>query len=162
MAALAVFLWLRSQGTFDEVGTAGVGIAPAESASRSASVGPDSLPTDAVEPASAAQLAFLNEVLTDTTRTLEHGFVVASRRHDTAYYLAARMTHADTSAAAVGLWFMRGPRDAPRSVKAINAVGAQHALAGRVDPAQERVTETDAEAQRLLEYFDDKSGDGVE
>ena len=152
--ALAVFLWLRSRGTFDDIGTA-----PAEPVARTVPTLSDSLSAGAVRPASAAQLAFLNEVLTDTTHAVQEGFVIVSRRHDAAYYLAARVVHADTSRSDVGLWFMRGLRDAPQSVKAINAVGEQYSLARRVDTAQDSVAATDAEAQRLLRYLDEEAAE---
>lgn len=155
--ALAAFLWLRGQGTLDGLGaspTESVAQA-ADSAARTSTAIPDSVSTDAVEAASAEQLAFLGEVLVDTAQTIQDGFVVRSRRHDAAYYLGARVDAADTTRARVALWFMRGPRDAPRSVKALNALGEQYALAGRADPSRGGVSVTDAEAQALLRYLDE-------
>ncbi len=153
--ALAAFLWLRSRGTFDELSMSPTEstVQAADSTARPSTAGADGVPADAVEAASAAQLAFLREVLVDTAHALQDGFVVPSRRHRTAYYLGARVDAADTARSRVALWFMRGPRDAPRSVKALNALGEQYGLASRVNPSQEGVSATDVEARALIRYL---------
>jgi len=146
--AIAAFLWLRHEGMFESM-----------SAERSEAVEPSTtrvdsvaLNPDDVQPAHEAQLAFINEILVDTTRSVTEGFVVAAQRAES-FYLGAPVKRADTTSQIdVALWWVRGQREAPRSVKALNNAAEQYSLAGRVAP-QDSVSSTDPEAQLLRQYL---------
>lgn len=143
--AIAAFLWLRHEGVVE---------APtSEPSTASSPVATDSvtLSSEDVQPLHPAQLAFLNEVLVDTTMTLSEGFSVKAQRGD-GYYTGARIGVVDTSQSSIALWWVQGARDAPRSVKAINDLADQYSIAGRVTP-QDDVSEADPEAQLLRTYL---------
>lgn len=147
-AAIAVFLWLRHQGVFESMSAERLE-ATVLSPARVDSV---AVTPDDVQPAHAAQLAFINEILVDTTRSITEGAVVAAQRAG-GFYLGAPVERADTpSQTGVALWWIRGQRDAPRSVKALNDAAEQYSLAGRVAP-QDNVSEADPEAQLLRQYL---------
>lgn len=124
---IAAVLWLRD--TTEDPGASSAR-APAALEDTVGSVA-DTLSPDDVEPASTAQIDFVNELLTDTSFTVRRAFVLRSLHDDEAYYLGAEIGGADSPRPEMALWFMQGPRDQPRSVQAVNDPAAQYSVVGR-------------------------------
>lgn len=152
-AAVAAVLWLRPSGlvTSDRPSSP-----EREGETLSADTGSVTPPAlEDVQPASAAQLDFLNEVLAEPADTVTMGFVLqVPARTEPSYYVAAPVVRTASSAsdtARVGIWRMRGPRDAPRTVASMNAAAEAHSIARRAASDGNSDATERAAVQRLLD-----------
>lgn len=159
--AVAVLLWLRQSGQWDvterEASLLPIGSAE-EVSSDSISenyAAADAISMDEVRPASAAQVDFLNEVLVDVPDGVQEAFSIRSGRHEEErYYVAAPIAQADTSvpdSLRVAVWRMRGSRDRPTTIAAVNEAAVQHSITNRVRSTDESGHADEAAIDALLQ-----------
>jgi len=128
---IAAVLWLRDSEAPGASSTSSPAALQDTSSSAADTLAPGALSPDDVEVASAAQIDFINELLTDTSSTVRRAFIVPSLHHNQAYYVGAEIGGTDSLRTEMALWLMRGPRDQPRSVQAVNAAAERASIARR-------------------------------
>lgn len=151
VVAIAVLIWLRQDGRLGGEPVSDSTIDTMRASSDTAAI--EIVTAGDVQPASAAQIDFLNEVLVETSDVVEEGFSLrAPNTSNTVYYVAAPIVRAESAVAdtvRVGVWRMRGPRDAPSTVTSVNADAERYSLAGR-SSSEGRGDRLDQAAARVL------------
>jgi len=145
VGAIAVLLWLHMQGFLGDTNDSGHPLVrnSTRAAADTASVGD-------VQPASAAQIRFIRELLTDTSDVVRQAFAISAPREEEAFYLGAKVGRADTADVPMALWIVTGPRDRPRSMRALNEAAEQYTVA-RPAPLAEGAEPAAEEAAQVLE-----------
>ena len=147
--AVASLFWLRHSGW---LGSNLVNNVP--QGSDAMRVQSDSLSAEDVQPASAAQLEFINEILADSGAVVQEGFALRALQTNEAYYVGVRVGAVDTAVAeaeSLAFWLMRGSLEHPRSVIAVNDVAAQQSVASRA-PEKPSAGEHEAAFRAVLQY----------
>lgn len=144
LGAIAVLLWLRTQGFLDDANDSEP-LLPRSSASAAA----DTVSVGDVQPASAAQIRFIRELLTDTSDVVRQAMAVRAPRSEEAYYLGAKVGRADTADVPMALWIVTGPRDRPQSMRALNEAAEQYSVA-RPAPSAETAERAAKDAAQVL------------
>lgn len=148
--AVVAFLWLRDQGML----TGSNDHAVRTLFEDSTRVAADTLSARDVQPASAAQVRFLRELLADTSHVVRRAVAVRAPRRDEAYYLGAEVGRADTSRTPMALWLVVGPQDQPRSVQSLNDAAEQYSVAHRTPPTEASERAARAAAEVLTQRLD--------
>jgi len=143
-AAAAIF-WFQAQGVLDLPGHQ----EPVRLVDSTRGATADTLSIQDVQPASAAQVRFIRELLADTSEVVRHAFTVRAPHRDDAHYLGAEIGRADTAHVPIALWIVTGPRDRPQSIQALNEAAERSSVA-RPSAQTERRAAAAAEATRIL------------